>query len=444
MQALVPPFRIEVKIQPEHWPAGYRFGLDSPSDGSITEAFSIELGGFILLFDKSRGLGKPEFLEFKIGDTTVWGCPINLPREDLLRSERFAGLLENDDIYCGFNTVLPSFLSIDGRPLQLSVILQETTQEPRKTFQFAKLHFVPVGESARPMLQNISVLTINSIGRSGSSLLCKILDSHPSFCVPKLFGQFGEVSIVSHYLRAIAVLSSEGAAFQLNSFEPYADFMGIPNGYLRVDPVTDADAKFGPRLMGITRESLLDLFGKVMDEIGAYAHATKPGSSFWVEKSWNYVSANIGSSLIEDMKEIFLVRDIKTFWRSQYAFQKKLLTSDAEMTKHIDGTFGKYINMINHFEGARDRICLVKYEDLVEYPVETISRVFAFLGLELDDQFAQSVRNLLTANDEHARYMKTGNEVIPEEFEIDKKISSLSPEKQQFIKERLRVLGYTY
>jgi Sulfotransferase family len=442
LQAFAPPFRIEVQFQPKHWPKAYRIGLDCPLNGSITNAFSTELAGFILLFDKDPEFGKPEFLEFKIEDTIVWRCPIKLPREDLLRSEEFFGLLENDDIYCGFNTVLPSFFSIDGRALQLEVALQET-KHGRKSFQLATIRFVTANEITRPKFQGLSVLTINSIGRSGSSLLCKILDGLPNFCVPKLFGQFGEVSIVSYYLRAIAVLSSEGAAFQVNSFEPFADFLGIPNGYLRIDPVTELASKLGPQLMDVTRESMMNLFSDVMNQVKTFAHASKPGSSFWVEKSWNYISANIGSGLVEDMREIFLVRDIRTFWRSQYAFQKKLLTPDVEINRHIDGTFDKYVNMVNHFESAKSRICLVRYEELIEYPVETIGRVFAFLGLEFDDQCAETVRTLVSSNDDHARYMKTEGHVIPEEFEIDQRLQSLPVERQSFIRKKLEVLGYT-
>jgi hypothetical protein len=441
MTAFAPPFRVTVELTPHLWPQGYEYALDGPTDGSIAEAFSVELGGFILRPRELRRLSRPEALRFRVLGSVIWRCPADLPRPDLLRSNQFGDFIDEQDIYCGFNTILPAFLAPAATPVEILVSVGKGDEE-KSEFCFGFISFTPVNEQAEKF-SSISIVNINSIGRSGSSLLCKVLDSHPAFFVPKLFGQYGEVSIVNHYLRAISVLCSSGAASHLNGFEPYADFLAMPTGYLHLDSGNAPGADLTSSLMAITRESMLGMFKSVLDEIANCARQSKPECSFWVEKTWNYLSSQIGPGLVTNMKEILLVRNIQGFWRSQYAFQRKMLVSDRDIKNHFAGTFDKYLNIISRYEASRDYVCLVKYEDLLKDPVEAFTRIFRFLGIEFEPSFADTVLVMVKGNDEHARYMKSDDQDVPEEFDLGRHVATLSTARRDFIEKRLSVLGYS-
>jgi hypothetical protein len=441
MAAFVPPFRVKVELTPHLWPQGYEYALDGPTDGSIAEAFSVELGGFILRPRELRHLSRPEALRFRVLGSVIWRCPADLPRPDLLQSNRLKDIIDEQDIYCGFNTVLPAFLAPEATPIEILVSLGRGAEE-KSEFCFGFISFEPTDRQAE-RFNSISVVNINSIGRSGSSLLCKILDSHPAFFVPKLFGQYGEVSIVNHYLRAISVLCSSGAASHLNGFESYADFLALPTGYLHLDSGSTANTDITSSLMRVTRESMLGMFKSVLDEVAKCAHQSKPQSSFWVEKTWNYLSSHIGPGLIGNMKEILLVRNIQGFWRSQYSFQKKMLVADRDIKSHFTGTFDKYLNIISRYEASRDYVCLVKYEDLLKDPVEVFTRIFQFLGVEFEPGFADTVFALVNGNDDHARYMKSHDQDVPDEFDLGRHVATLSTARRDFIEKKLSVLGYS-
>jgi hypothetical protein len=441
MTLFAPPFRVDIELKPEFWPEGYKYGLDAPTAGSIAESFSVELRGFIFRPSNLRQISKPKFIEFKVNGSSVWSCPISLPRPDLLQSEKFTGLVQEDDIFCGFNTVIPSFLSPADTSIELEVTLDPQGRKD-SSFLFAIIRFTPI-DRAVETFRDISLLNIISIGRSGSSLLCKILDHHQAFFVPKLFEQYGEVSILNHYLRAIAVLCSEGAYSQLNVFEPYADFLTVPTGYFHLDDGKISDTSLNANLMAITRNAMLPLFKSVVREISRYARKSKPNCSFWVEKTWNYMSSNLGLGLLENMKMILLVRDIRSFWKSQYAFQKKLLVSQQDITNHVNGTFDKYVNIVQRYEAMKEHICLVKYEDLIEIPTATLARIFRFLGIELEQQFTESVSLIFRGNDDHARYMRTETQDMPAELELEHQFAALSVDKRNFINNKLSVFGYS-
>jgi Sulfotransferase domain len=441
MTAFVPPFRVIVELTPHLWPQGYEYALDGPADGSIAEAFSVELGGFILRPREQRHLSRPEALRFRVLGSVIWRCPVDLPRPDLLQSNRLRNMIDERDIYCGFNTILPAFLAPAATPIEILVSLGQGDEE-KSEFCFGFISFTPTGAQVEKF-NSISVVNINSIGRSGSSLLCKILDSHPAFVVPKLFGQYGEVSIINHYLRAISVMCSSGAASHLNGFESYADFLALPAGYLNLDLGSASNTDLTSSLMRITRESMLGMFKSVLDEVAKSAHQSKPQCMFWVEKTWNYLSSHIGPGLIGNMREILLVRSIQGFWKSQYAFQRKMLIADRDIKSHFSGTFDKYLNIISRYEASRDYVCLVKYEDLLKDPVEVFTRIFHFLGVEFEPSFADTVLAIVNGNDEHARYMKSDDQGIPEEFDLGRHVATLSAPRRDFIERKLSVLGYS-
>ncbi len=251
MTMFSPPFRLLMELKNELWPGGYKYGLEAPINGSLIKSFSVELRGFILRPSNLKHLGKPHSIEFKVNGSPVWRCSISLPRQDLLAAETLKGCIDDDDVYCGFNTIIPSFLGSPEEPIELVVTCGQQT-ERRLSFIFAIVRFEAIDQS-KNKFSDIALLNINSMGRSGSSLFCKLLDHHHAFFVPKSFGQYGEISVVNHCFRAISVLCSEGAYSQLNIFEPYADFLAIPTGYFHLDVDDDAEYHINDHLLAATR-----------------------------------------------------------------------------------------------------------------------------------------------------------------------------------------------
>ncbi len=366
MASQIPPFLIDIHFPTESWPEGVLIALDRPHNNEVCEAFSVEIAGFVLRRPGSR-LTRARTLRFAVAGTVLLNHAIDRPRPDLLSAPEVGGTIEPDDVYCGFNIVLPTFLSQRSDPVDIEIVHDPDNEGKVLEYILASIRFQPIGDNLADAVRgDIGIISVNSIGRSGSSLLCRVLDNHPACVVPKLLGQYGEVSIFTHYLRAIAVLSSEGAIAELNRFDHFSEFLTLPVGYTKLDPgIQGFEKEFAHNLQVLTRRGLLGLFGQIFGEIANHSKRVKPEAQYWVEKSWNFVSTNLARSLIGTWKEIILVRDIRDFYRSQTLFHQKIRSTPEELDQHAQATFYKYLHLARTYHDRRDQILLVRYEDMV-------------------------------------------------------------------------------
>lgn len=440
---ILPPFKIEIKYFAKEWPRDLLISVEAPISEVILESFSVEVRGLI-----SRRVGciltKPKRLEFIVDNVILWSTPIELSRPDIFVKMDDENINPPMDENCGFNTVLPTFLSASVSPIVINVVCERGEENKDYRFRLGEIAFYTQTSSIISAPSALKVIGVTSIGRSGSSLLCRLLNEH-AFCIaPKLMGQFGEVSILGYYLRAIAVLSSEGALSEMNKFEDKVDFLSLPISYLKLDNFQEEyESKLDSRVQKIVTKTTIGLFNEILDEINNYIQNVKPGAEYWIEKNWNAASFNLGHSLVREWREIILIRDIRTFWYSQIRFHRKIQTENRQIAAHVQGTFDKYLALIASYLDRKSRCLLVKYEDLIGDSEKEMMRVGRYLDLPINQPYLNKVKSIINSDDSIHMAIQSQKSPVGEELDFDAYINSFEKDKINHLKSLLSFVGYS-
>lgn len=437
-----PPFKVDIKYFPKQWPKELLISMETPLKEHVCESFNIEIRGLISRHSGTT-LGKPQQVDFVVDDNILWTTPIDLPRPDAISNQSADAGTAPIDATCGFNTVLPTFISIKDKPITMLVTLDSGNNGEPVQFKLGVITFTSLDTNIPAPSTELKVACVNSIGRSGSSLLCRLLNEHPDCVAPMLMGQFGEVSILGYYLRTIAVLSSEGALSELNKFDSNIDFLNLPAPFLKSDPLHyNLEKVLESNLQSITRERSVDLFYKVLNEVTQFTRKAKPGANCWVEKNWNTTSCNLGPIFVKGWREIILVRDMRSFWYSQVRYQNKIQTSPNQIIEHTKGTFDKYIALGRSYLDRKEQALLVRFEDLISNPGEELARVLEYLDLPLDPYYLTKIRNIVNSDDSVHNSIRSPQTGETNELDFDTYIASFDEENVSYLKSLLSEMGY--
>jgi hypothetical protein len=122
------------------------------------------------------------------------------------------------------------------------------------------------------------------------------------------------------------------------------------------------------------------------------ASQNKTGLKYFAEKLHRPTPTyRLQWSLYPQSHSVFIVRDFRDRYCSTVAFYEKvnfefLLTNDLEEeTAKIMQSRNEFMLCYDMWKQNPERVHLVRYEDLITHPRETLARLFAQMGLELDD-----------------------------------------------------------
>lgn len=404
-----PPFT--VSILPPSAVSGdpFDFSIDAPQPHKVYESLTITFRGFVLR--KDRSLPAPDRLLFMIDGQQFWACDIGKPRPDVAKALADRAWLDPSDerdLLCGFDSVLPSFLSDNpDRAIDVFVDFQPgTTATMTPPLQLCSLRFESHGRFAKS--DGVGIAVVNSIGRSGSSLLSRVLGHHPMMFVPTLQGQYGEVFILGFFARALAVLSSEGALSFVNKFASEPEFTMLMSGYFGMDEQADGledDLRRG--LDQILFRHGCQMHSEAVEAVTRYVAQRKPTACYWLEKSWNNFSLNLMRAMNRNVKEIILIRNPSDFWRSQELYQRKIRSDPTERMKHARSTFAKYSAIACAAHDRREIACIIRYEDLTGLPEATIRRICDYLAIDCGPEFLASSCRMIREGGELKERMQT-------------------------------------
>lgn len=102
--------------------------------------------------------------------------------------------------------------------------------------------------------------------------------------------------------------------------------------------------------------------------------------------------------LYPEAREIFLVRDFRDMVCSVLAFNEKrgyqafwreLVDTDEEYVTRIVRV--RLMELYRQWQARADRTCLVRYEDLVQRPLEVLPEILAYLGLDGGSEVAEKM-----------------------------------------------------
>jgi len=158
--------------------------------------------------------------------------------------------------------------------------------------------------------------------------------------------------------------------------------------FSNLSPVTDSRLRewFGLRFVeqaaALSQRSLEDCYR----EIAAIQEQAAP--VYFAEKHLPDEIPGIVWELYPNAREIFLVRDFRDMLCSIFAFNRKrgtpgfgrsLANNDAEYIAYVQA---ETLRLLTAFKNRRHKACLVRYEDLIEQPHDTLSNMLQYLGVD--------------------------------------------------------------
>jgi hypothetical protein len=356
--------------------------------GSRREGFVLHLRGWVLGKD-SRAASVEILHENKVIRTV----PIRGSRRDL------AAVAPE-----GTDAVFHALICVLGLTpefeLELRVVLEKGARIP---IGFVKARHTPVGPQLQPRLNPIIV---TCLGRTGTTWLMRMFAEHPQIVV---YGRHPyESSPAKYWVHMLKVLSEPGnlpeSAYRHGFHE---DLFSIGHNPF-YDDTLDDEGELGQwfasgyveRLAAFCQQSIDDWYTTLA------ARQAQDQPVYFAEKHmWpNYVPVLI-RELYPEAKEVFLVRDFRDMACSILAFdERRGYTGFRRPEGKSDEQYLREdlrqaaLDLRESWRSRRDSGLLLRYEDLVRRPEETLRSLLKYL--DLDSSAPAAARLLAKASED--------------------------------------------
>jgi hypothetical protein len=368
--------------------------LDTPQTGPV-ERYAFEASGWVI---SKAPVAEVEFVHEGI---VVACCELDVSRPDVAR-------LYDSSSQIGFWKAIGTVGLAPDFTIEVRVVFQDgrsrVIAEIRGTQQLTSA-FTP---SMQPII-------VNSLGRSGSTWLMRMLAEHPDIIVHERFPY--ETYVCSYWMHFLQVLATPVDTSQVDSSQFWRDREQLP-----LFPYC-----FGPYLGRSTQtEDVAVDRWYATDQVEEFARAAEAAvesfyreyassrkrttPAFFAEKTVQQKGIQAGHynwtmrQLYPRGREIFLLRDPRDTLASVLAFNarrgfddfgRELVDTDEQ---YVDVIRTRTLSFVQTWKSTSHRGTLVRYEDLVRSPTEQIRAMLD--PLELD-----SSANIVEA------MVKAGNEV---------------------------------
>lgn len=363
--------------------AKFVFEINSPAAGRNEDVYAIEFEGWVRSFnaycksitirDVVSGASSTHPL-YHAGMTRRTLASIR----DLLRNKSSMRPMYHQHFNILANVVgfCPDFkLVMQGAMDDGSVIKLATISGTRK----------PVRSSFKPLLQPI---ILNSLGRTGTTMLMRLFSAHPNIVVQKPYPY--EVHVASYWAQFFKVLSAPypGPERDVPNIQQHHPAI-MPNVNFISKYMSDPQVKYwvGVRyvedLAGFCQQSMEGYYKSVA------AAQNQKVPMYFAEKFYPSFIPWIIRDLYPKAKEIVLVRDFRDMLASINAFNAKRnsvkfgrnkVQSDEDYVRRL--SVKGIHNLHQAWMARRDKVHLVRYEDVILDPINTLRSILQYLGLE--------------------------------------------------------------
>jgi len=360
------------------------FSLDLPRPGSTIPSFTIDLAGWVLgarrrvVSVEITSLGQP-----------LKRLPVNLPRVDVAgvhdpgmqgESCGFAGQMGSLGTPSDFELVVQALVKMDGDE-RLRVPVAKITGRRR----------------SRPgVVSKRQPLMVTGLGRSGTSWMMRLLSEHPGVVAIRQHPYEVRPSVYwMHMLKVLTDPADHDRSTSPDGFENDVRWIGSnPYAHPRY---TDAFRDPGAmrRAVGPCYVAEVEAFCKRNIDMIYDAVASDQGDDegrYFAEKLLPSHVQSLFWDFFGGAAEILLVRDFRDQICSARAFNEKRgivafgrekASDDLQWVRNMSERGVR--RMAEALAQRRERAHLVRYEDLVLRPHETLAGIFAYLGLAADE-----------------------------------------------------------
>jgi hypothetical protein len=349
------------------------FHITRPAPGSAELVYSLGVEGWVV-----PGRGPANAIRMHGAHRPLPHAPVVIERPDVAAlhptvpwAERagFAIRLNALQLPRRFRLALTALLA-DGNRARLGVIEGE-----RRPFPVQDTRYRP--------------LIVTTLGRSGSTWLTWLLGRHPEIVDYRSFEY--ETKVAAYFAEALRVLSRPTSYYQPIRGE--IDYSGWWRGDPRWSLPWHTSHESIDEWLGTEHvEDLIEFFTGRMDALfGRLAQATgKEDASYVVEKMpATYFGQPLLAEILPGAREIILVRDFRDVAASLLAFGEKRGRKWYEERPHLsdeeiisDPLRSDVDQLAASWAERHDAAFLLRYEDLVLRPQETIAGVLSYLELD--------------------------------------------------------------
>jgi Sulfotransferase family len=359
--------------------------IDNPRNGSKTNTYTIDVSGWVL------GKNSPAIAVELVSDGRV------LKRISTNNFRPDVGKVYSEvpgSEHCGFFTTVGVIGTSAQAELLIYAVLEDNS---RVSMGVVKFQHQPLRSHYQPKLQP---LMLTSGGRTGTTLLMRILSEHPQIIIYKEYPY--EIRVAQYWMWVLKVLSEP--ADHLES-SPAAEFDSTLK-WAGHNPFFSKKLINNPELiswLGSTYpEQITSFFQQKIDDFYLASHrqtnqslsdiSTNTDTYQPVYFSEKFVPKYIQSlfwELYPQGREIFLVRDFRDMLCSILAFNSRRKSNDfgrqdaLSDEDYVRRILTPSIMMLRDTWKSRSvQSHLVRYEDLILSPVTTLSSILEYLGLE--------------------------------------------------------------
>lgn len=415
---------------------GIAFKLNSPEPGRKEKVHSIEFNGWV----RSR---KSSFKSLTVRDSKSGSFSTHSVRR--AGSGRGLKKLLSQQKNQRFNFSV----GVIGFPLEFELVFSGILED-NSVVKLATIKGVrePVRSSFKPSLQP---LVLNSLGRTGTTMLMRLLSAHPHI-VAQMIHPY-EVHASSYWMQFLKVLSGPYSASPQQDAQ---DFL-LQHSTIGPNPTYDANYVKDHHIKNwIGVRYIEDMAAFCQQSLEGYylnvaASQNEIASAYFVEKYSPSHIPWIIWELYPKAKEIILVRDFRDMLSSINAFNakrgflgfgRKRVLTDEEYVEQL-GQKG-ILNLYRAWLTRRDKVHLVRYEDVILNPMSTVRSILQYLELDHSDDIVRAMVSAVTTSESKKEQdHKTSNS--PEES-IGRWMKDLSPSLQALCEKEfgaiLKEFGY--
>jgi hypothetical protein len=368
LNAVVRVQEVSAEQQPETLAGA---GLDAPAPGEQLATYALELRGWAI------GESEPAVAaEFVHDGQPLRQVPLDVGRPRLAAAHPQA----NGRTAIGFATAQSALALPPGFELEVRAVMESGLRVPMASLRGVR---EPVATGFEAELQPLMVTTL---GRTGSMALMRMLEAHPEVLVYRPYRY--EQQVAGYWLDVLLTLSDPSS--YMRQIAP-AGNLENPLWWLGADrpPPRLRDSAL-QRWLG--SEALEQLARISQERIAAVYEqiatgADKPRARFFAEKH-SLRTAALGAELYPASRELFLVRDFRDMVASIMDFNRRrgvegfgraAASGDAEW---IASMAGWATSLVRAWQRRRRQAHLVRYEDLVARPAETLAALLEHIEVE--------------------------------------------------------------
>ena len=367
----MPEYRVVTNKRSPCPPGITAFHIDTPANQTPLPGFVLQLRGWIVA--ESLPAKQIRLLDSTLS-SPICVSPLNEARPDVGSAHQ----LPESAGPCGFHF----YLNLLNLPPRAVVALQVEIADG-EFVTFAEL------EIRRPVLQLSAdsrrhPILVNSLGRSGSSLLMRLFSLHSEILVrpPHPY----ESRLAKFYVNQL--LQRYGEYLLGESDNPPGNLQAVNMHWLHQELGQDECLfrQYGHEDFNGLARFVTEAIDRAYDRVLDQNTARQSVSRYYAEKSGSGHTARLMMELYPGGHEIFLVRDFRDMYCSMLQFSRQRQSRDfgwqaGRESDYMEFVAGRVEQFCRSFTSRVNTPRALRYEDLLTKPRQVLQELFAEMGL---------------------------------------------------------------